>query len=230
VALVFLAELAFRPASAINPCTFPLLLRRIEMAGLLEALFGADTDTIERVSTHTGNDRQRAEQAYSAAAGTILRGLEAKTQSDEGAEDIWDILRKHVEQGNLPAEAPSEGGHVQVRELDPKVANDLLKVIFGKDAPNVEGGFGKVITLDPEASRKIFAKVLPAVLGTIFGAAEKAPEESPQALPKILGDARREMEQRQPKSTGIFEAILDRDHDGDVDLEDLAGIFAPKPR
>ncbi len=182
------------------------------------------------MSTHTGNDPKRAEQAYNAAAGTILRGLEAKTQTKEGAEGIWELLRKQVEQGNVPADSPLEGGHVQVRDMDPQTANDMLKVIFGKDAPNVEGGFGKVITLDPETSRKIFAKVLPAVLGGIFGAAERAPEESPQALPKILGGARKEMEQRQPKSTGIFEAIFDRDHDGDVDLEDLAGIFAPKPR
>ena len=200
------------------------------MAGLLEALLGQDPDTIERLRTHTGDDRARAEQAYNAAAGTILRGLEAKTQTEQGAESIWELLRKQVEQGNLPADAPSQGGHVQVRDMDPKVANDMLKVIFGKDAPKVEGGFGKVITLDPEASRKVFEKVLPAVLGGIFGAAERAPEESPQALPKILGDARREMEQRQPKSTGIFEAIFDVDHDGDVDLNDLAGIFAPKPR
>jgi hypothetical protein len=114
--------------------------------------------------------------------------------------------------------------------MDPKVANDIMKVIFGKDAPEVQGGFSKVITLDPETSRKVFEKVLPAVLGGIFGAAERAPEDSPQALPKILGGARKEIEQRQPKSTGIFEAILDHDHDGDVDLADLAGIFAPKPR
>jgi hypothetical protein len=140
------------------------------------------------------------------------------------------MLRKHVEQGNVPAEAPAQRGGVQVKELDPKIANDMMKVIFGKDAPEVQGGFGKVITLDPETSRKVFEKVLPAVLGGIFGAAEKDPEDSPQALPRILGDARTEMEKRQPKSTGVFEAILDRDHDGDVDLEDLAGIFARKPK
>jgi hypothetical protein len=173
---------------------------------------------------------KRAEQAHTAAVGTILRGLEAKTQTEEGAESIWEMLRKQVEQGNVPAEAPSQEGGVQVRDMDPKVANDIMKVIFGKDAPEVQGGFGKVITLDPATSRKVFEKVLPAVLGGIFGAAERAPEDSPQALPKILGGARKEIEERQPKSTGIFEAILDRDHDGDVDLNDLAGIFAPKPR
>jgi hypothetical protein len=200
------------------------------MSGLLDALFGEDTETIEQLQKHTGNDRQRAEQAYTAAAGTILRGLEAKTQTKEGAESIWDLLRKQVEQGNVPAEAPTKQGGVQVRDMDPKVANDMLKVIFGKDAPEVQGGFGKVITLDPETSQKIFEKVLPAVLGGIFGAADRDPQESPQALPRILGDARQEMEERQPKSAGVFEAILDKDHDGDVDLADLVGIFGRKPK
>lgn len=200
------------------------------MSGLLEALLGDETETFEQVRAQTGNDPKRAEQAYSAAVGTILSGLEAKSQTQEGAESIWEMIRKQVEQGNIPSEAPSRDGGVQVRDLDPKVANDMLKVIFGENAPAVEGGFGKVITLDPETSRKVFEKVLPAVLGGVFGAAEKAPEESPQALPQILGGARKEIEQRQPKSSGIFEAILDRDHDGDVDLEDLAGIFMGKPR
>jgi len=199
------------------------------MAGLLEALLGDDTETVERVRTHTGNDRKRAEQAYGAAVGTILRGLETKSQTKEGAESIWEMLRRQVEQGNVPAEAPAERRGVQVRDMDPKVANDMMKVIFGKDAPEVQGGFAKVITLDPETSQKIFAKVLPAVLGGIFGAAEKDPEDSPKALPRIVGDARTEIEERQPKSANVFDAILDRDHDGDVDLDDLAGIFR-KPR
>jgi hypothetical protein len=200
------------------------------MSGLLEALLGEDTETVERVRKHTGDDRRRAEQAYTAAVGTIVRGLEAKTETEEGAESVWEMLRKHVEQGNLPAEAPSQRGGIQVKDLDPKIANDMMKVIFGKNAPEVQGGFGKVITLDPETSRKVFEKVLPAVLGGIFGAAERDPDESPRALPRIVGDARTEIEQRQPKSAGIFDAILDRDHDGDVDLEDLAGIFARKPK
>jgi hypothetical protein len=200
------------------------------MPGLLESLLGEDTQTIERLRSQPGIDAKRAEQAHAAAVGTILRGLEAKSQTEEGAETIWEMLEKQVEQGNIPTEAPSQEGGIQVRDMDPRVANDIMKVIFGKDAPEVQGGFGKVITLDPVTSKKVFEKVLPAVLGGIFGAAERAPEDSPQALPRIVGGARKEIEERQPKSTGIFEAILDRDHDGDVDLEDLAGIFAPKPR
>jgi hypothetical protein len=155
--------------------------------------------------------------------------LETQSQTKEGAGSIWDMIRRQVEKGNVPAEAPSREG-VQVREMDPKEVGDIMKVIFGKDAPNVEGAYGRVVTLDPETSKKVFAKVLPAVLGSVFGAAENDPEDSQQALPRVVGNARTEMEERNPKSTNIFAAILDRDHDGDVDLEDLADIFGRKPK
>jgi len=198
------------------------------MAGLLEALFGQDTETVEQIRNYTG-DRKRAEQAYGAAAGTILRGVEEKSQTKEGAESIWDMLRKQVEKGNVKTD-PSSPERVQVRDMDQNEMNDMMKVIFGDKAPQVQGGFGKVITLDQETSKKVFAKVLPAVLGQIFGATERHPDENPQALPKVVADARQQMERQQPKSAGIFEAILDQDHDGDVDLEDLAGLFARKPK
>jgi hypothetical protein len=200
------------------------------MAGLLEALFGHDTETVEKLRTYTGDDRKRAEQAYGAAAGTILRGVEEKSKTKEGAEGILEMIRKQVEKGNVKTDSPSQGGGVQVRDMDQKEVNDMMKVIFGDKAPQVEGGFGKVITLDPETSKKVFAKVLPAVLGQVFGATEQHPDENPRALPKVVSDARQQMEQQQPRTSSIFDAILDQDHDGDVDLNDLAGFFARKPK
>jgi hypothetical protein len=199
------------------------------MAGLLEALFGHDTETVEQLRTYTG-DRKKAEQAYGAAAGTILRGVEQKSQTKEGAESVWDMIRKQVEKGNVKTDPSSPDSGVQVRDMDQKEVNDMMKVIFGDKAPQVEGGFGKVITLDPETSKKVFAKVLPAVLGQVFGETERHPDENPRALPKVVADARQQIERQQPKSSGIFEAILDQDHDGDIDLEDLAGLFARKPK
>ncbi|MCO6045280.1 DUF937 domain-containing protein [Aeoliella sp. ICT_H6.2] len=198
------------------------------MPGLLETLFADDTATIEQVRQHTG-DPQRAEQAYGAAVGTLLRGLEAKSKTTQGAEGLWDKLSKFARQGHIPQDSPARQG-VEVRDMEPKAAREMLKTIFGKDAAKVEGGFSKVVKLDPEATQQIFAKVLPVVLGTVFGAAKRADEEDPEALPKVVRDARKEVEQRQPKTAGIFAAIFDQDHDGDVDLTDLAGIFLRKPK
>ena len=198
------------------------------MSGLFDALLQGQPAAVESMRPHTGGDRDRAEQAYSAGVGAILRGLALKSQTEEGATGIWDMIRKHVEQGNVPSAAPPPGRGVQVQDMDPKVANDIFRQIFGKDAPQVEGGFAKVITLDAETTKKLFGKILPVVLGQIFGATSKAPEESPKALPDILDGARAEMEKRQPKVGGIFDAIFDRNHDGHVDLNDLAGIFGGK--
>jgi hypothetical protein len=135
------------------------------------------------------------------------------------------MIQKHVQAGNVPSDAPAPGSGVQVKDMDPKVANDIFKQIFGKDAPDVEGGFAKVITLDPETTKKIFGKILPVVLGQVFGATSKAPGENPKVLPDVLDGAREEMEKRQPKAGGIFSAIFDRNHDGKVDLNDLAGMM-----
>jgi hypothetical protein len=197
------------------------------MSSLFESFLTGREPVLGRVRTVTGDDPGRAEQAYGATVGTVLRGIEEKTSTPQGAEDLWEKLRKMVEQGDLPAEMPTtEEEGVHVRDMDPQTANDLLKVVFGDKAPKVQGGIGKVITLDDKATRALLGKVLPAILGGVFGAAERDPEASPQALPRVVGDARREMERRQPTSSKVLETILDKDGDGDVDLNDLMGIFS----
>jgi hypothetical protein len=196
------------------------------MSGLLDALIANKDQTVERVQPLAGNDPQKAEQAFDAAIAAMLRGMEQQAQSKEGAESLWDLIKRQANEGNISSEAPSPKPGVQVRDMDPKTVNDILSSIFGKDAPQVEKGFGKVITLDPETSRQIFSKILPPLLGAIFGTTEKAPQSNVEALPDILGGARKEIENRQPKVANIFQAIFDKDHDGDVDLNDLVGILS----
>ena len=78
------------------------------MAGLLESLFGTDTETVDQIRAYTGDDSERAEQAYGAAAGTILRGVEKKSQTKEGAASIFDMIRKQVEHGNVRTDSTSK--------------------------------------------------------------------------------------------------------------------------
>ena len=98
------------------------------MPGLLDSLLGNDTETIDKLRPHTDGDPQRAEHAYGAAVGTILRGLQDRTETEDGAQSLWDMIRKHVEQGNILAQAPSQ----------------------------VQGGFAKVITLAPATAQRVF--------------------------------------------------------------------------
>lgn len=200
------------------------------MPSFLDAFLRQQHRVVDEVKPLAGNDPQRAEQAYTATLGSLLRGLEHKTQTSDGADSLWDMLNQQAERGKIPPAASSPQNNIQVHELDSQTVQDILSNIFGENAPQVEGGVGKVITLDPETSRKIFAKVLPGLLGAIFGAAKDSPQESRQALPNVIGDAWKEAEQRQPNLGGALAAMFDKDHDGDVDLNDLVGIFTNQGR
>ena len=194
------------------------------MAGLLDELLRSlGQGGLDQVSQRTGVDRRHTDEATGAALSTILRGLEKKASTPSGADDLWKQLESQVSQGHVPAEAPTSG--IEIKDLDPQVTDSMLKDIFGKSAPDVEGRLGKIVKLDPGTTKKILGAVLPVVLGMLRGQAKQAPQADPQALPDILRGAREDMNKRQPKSGSILDAILDRDHDGDVDLSDLAGIF-----
>ena len=196
------------------------------MSGILEQLIkGLDSPNLQKTISGAVGDDERGKAASGAALGTILRGLEKKAQTPEGQKSLWDMLKKQQERGNVPTQTPSAGSGVQVHELDPQVTDEILEGIFGKQASQIENRVGKVVTLDSETTKKLMGAILPAVLGGLFGQAEQHPQESPQALPDILANARKEMDHQQPKSGGFLDAILDADHDGDVDLSDLAGIF-----
>jgi hypothetical protein len=171
------------------------------MAGLLESLFGTDTETVDQIRAYTGDDSERAEQAYGAAAGTILRGVEKTSQTKEGAASILEMIRKQVEDGNVRADSTSQEGGVQVRDMKPEAVNQMMKAIFGENAPNVEGGLAKVINLDPETSRRFSLKCCQGALGRVFGDG-RHPDQNLEALPKVVADARQEMERQQSRLGG----------------------------
>ena len=196
------------------------------MSGILDQLLkslspeqsGRAVPEEHRKTTDTG-------AASGALLSAVLRGLAQKSQTKEGASSLWDMLTKHAEQGHLPTNAPASGKGIEVRDLDPKRTDEILSNIFGENADKVQGRLGKVITLDPETTKKLMGAILPSILGGVLGQAKSSPNASPQSLPEILGKAKEELNKRQPKSGSVFDVILDRDHDGNVDLSDLISIL-----
>lgn len=169
--------------------------------------------------------KEQASAASGAILSAIVRGLAEKTKTTEGSGSLWDMLNQQIQKGNLPAPGAKDGSGIQVRDLDPKVTDEILSNIFGPNAGQVQGRIGKVITLDEETTKKLMGKLLPSILGGILGQAGNSSAAGPQALPDILGQAKKEMDKHQPKSGSIFDVLLDRDHDGDVDMSDLLDIF-----
>ena len=196
------------------------------MSGILDALINSLSPEATRKVLPLG---QTNAPDPSAAAGAVLsaivRGMAQKSQTQEGASSLWDMITKHAGQGGQSTNSPAAGKGVEIRDMDPKVTDEILSQIFGENAGQVQGRIGKVITLDAETTKKLMGAVLPSILGGLLGQANQSSGASPQSLPDILGKAREELNKRQSKSGGAFDDILDRDHDGDVDLSDLMSIL-----
>ena len=197
--------------------------RLLEITTVANPLFDMIRETLGaqdfgKLATRTGVDARQAEERFGGEVSSVHQGLEQKAETPEGARDLWAKLQRHAQQTQAPREA-------QVVELDAETTDNILKDILGVDPSQFQGRFGKVVKLDPEATKKVFGAVLPSILASLRGQADAAPQKSEEALPDILKNARKDLDQRQPKSGGIFGGLLDRDHDGDVDLSDLAGFF-----
>lgn len=166
-------------------------------------------------------DERTASAAYGAGLGTVLRSLERKAQTPEGADAIWKTIEREAAHRRIPTTPESKP-----IPLDPETTDSILKDILGGKAEEVEDRMGKTVRIDAGKMKKVLSVLLPVILGAIKSrAAREGGGGGSKSLPDILGRARKDLDKRQPKSGGILDAILDRDHDGDVDLSDLAGIF-----
>ena len=196
------------------------------MSGILDALINSLSPEATRKVIPLGQTNAPDPNAAAGAVlSAIVRGMAQKSQTQEGASSLWDMITKHAGQGSQSTNSPASGSGVEVRDMDPKVTDEILSQIFGENAGQVQGRIGKVITLDSETTKKLMGAILPSILGGLLGQAKGQSGASPQSLPDILGKARDELNQRQSKSGGAFDDILDRDHDGDVDLSDLMSIL-----
>ncbi len=154
------------------------------MAGLLEQLIqGLGTTPVERTLPKSQQHPDKAAAASGAVMSMLVRGMAEKSKTQEGAKSLWDMLRNQVQQGNLPAQVPAPGSGTVVRDLPPEVTDEILGSIFGENAKNMEHRVGKIITLDPETTKRVIGAVLPSILGGLFGQAESAPSPARMRCP-----------------------------------------------
>lgn len=100
-------------------------------------------------------------------------------------------------------------------------ADGMLKHILGGKRGAVEAGIGKAAGLQGDGAGKLLKMLAPMVLGAL-GKQQRSSNLDASGMADFLGQQRREVESREPKSAGILGKLLDADGDGDVDLGDLA--------
>lgn len=180
------------------------------LEGLASALGG---DTLGQLAGALGGNNDVIGKAVGAALPALLGGLAKNTQSGDGAASLLGALDDHDGSvldnlsGLFGSNDHSDGGKI-------------LGHIFGQRQDNVAKNVAKSSGLDLGAVMKLLPILAPVVLGWL-GRRKQQENFSAADLAGMLQSERQEVDQ--DEKLGGFMGMLDRDGDGDVDMQDLLG-------
>ncbi len=172
-------------------------------------------NTMSRISREIGADEQATGAATTAALSTMIGALARNASSDDGARSLHNAISKDHDGGLLE----NLGGFLGKAQEGP--GDGILKHVLGSRRPAVEKSLGKSTGLDAGSMGKLMTMLAPMVMGAL-GKQQREKGLGQNDLSQLLGQERRVIEESTPKAAGIFGKLLDTDHDGDVDISDLA--------
>ena len=172
---------------------------------------------IDNVAKETGSDRKKAEAATGAAVGALLEGLANNAKDQSAAEEMLERLRRD--------HANFDPGQIEVetRRMSPEQTSEILRHIFGGKQAKVERQLGNASGVGQDGMAKILKGLAPIVLGMLAKRGGERNVQSGPDLSRWLGQQKEDM-QKKPE-IGILGSLLDQDHDGDVDIGDMAGVL-----
>jgi hypothetical protein len=186
------------------------------MASILETLTRQmGGDTLRQISGMLGADEQKTENATGAALSALVGALSRNASRPEGAEALAQAVERDHD-GSLLDDLSGFLGQAQQGPGD-----GILRHVLGGKRENVETGISRSTGLDKDAVSKLLVTLAPMVLGAL-GKMKRQQGLDASGLASQLGQERRQLEQAQPAAMGMLGRLLDTDHDGDLDLSDLA--------
>lgn len=188
---------------------------------LLDEILGSLGDKgLDRLSREADLPREKTATASEAAIAAILHGLQRNAARPEGA----DALAKALRRDHPGDDVDLIEEYFRNADVKQKDGTEILGHVFGDRRERVETRVGKATGIDVAQMAKIFATLAPIVMG-MLGKQQRKQDLDPGGLGDLLRRHGETTRQRSSKSTGILDAILDADHDGDVDLGDLTSIL-----
>jgi hypothetical protein len=188
---------------------------------------------IGRIGQQLGIDQSQAQAAVAAALPLLVGALGRNAQKPQGASSLFDALgRDHADVGvgDALGSALAGGG----------AGDSILAHVFGRRQDSAARGLGAATGLGHERAGALLRLLAPVVMaylakqmydrrhaddaaGTPAGIPAPAPAATPTGLSSMLGREGVNIAQRGGIGSKLLSAVLDRDHDGDVDFSDLAG-------
>ena len=196
---------------------------------------------IGRIGQQLGISPAQAQTAVAAALPLLVGALGRNAQQPQGAHSLFEALgRDHAGVGVSDAMAGALGGGGQ--------GGSILGHIFGRRQGNAEQGLGAATGLGSDRAGALLRLLAPVVMaylakqmydrrhanGDVARATSPAattpaqvpadpPAQTATSLSSMLGREGAHIAQQGGIGSKLLGAVLDRDHDGDVDFSDLAG-------
>lgn len=186
---------------------------------LLDQLRGAPS---QQLGQHLGLPQDTVMQAVSTALPVLLGAMHRNARSPDGAASLLSALEldhRGVDPTNALATALAGGGS----------GGGILRHLFGPHRDSAPQAVGQAAGLEPDRAEQLLRALAPMAMAYLArrfftpratdGAS--TPQPSPEGLQAALD---REMEAvRERGGAAGLHGLLDRDHDGDVDLADFSG-------
>jgi hypothetical protein len=167
------------------------------------------SEATRALSRQLGTDERATESALAAALPALLSALSRNAQSPDGAQSLLAVLdRDHdgsILDDVLGALGSSPSGS----------AEGILEHLLGARRGAVETQIGKQAGLDTGSVSRVLAALAPLLLGAVARARRQG-NWGAADLAEQLGAERNRAEETVPGSIGLFEELLDADHDGEI--------------
>ena len=193
------------------------------MPTLLETLGHvlSNGNTLNQISRQVGTDNKTTGNALAIDLPVLLGALAKNTSNRGGAQSLLGSLMNDHGSRNLNN---LEG---LIDNPEAASASGILGHVFGGNRSRVESSLGKSTGLDAATIAKLLTVAAPIVMG-VLGKERKSRNVDSQGLSNMLNLENMRVQNREPKTRGVLNLLLDTDRDGDVDLGDIARSGLPK--
>jgi hypothetical protein len=183
---------------------------------------------IGRIGEQLGISQPQAQTAVSAALPLLVGALGRNAQQPQGASSLFSALGEHagVGVGSAMDTALSGAG----------AGDSILGHIFGRRQPTASQGLGAATGLGSEKAGALLRLLAPVVMAYVAkrmyerrhtaDAPATTASASSTNLSSMLGRENEQLAHQGGVGSKLLSAVLDRDHDGDIDFSDLAGSAA----
>lgn len=186
-------------------------------------------DGLPRMASYLGVEPQQVDEATTAALPLLLGAMGRNARDPAGAQALFGSLsRDHrgLDPGNVLGTVLSGGAMGDG-------AGILRHVLAGRE-PVAAQTLGAVGGLGQDRAGTLLRMLAPVVLAYLArrvftppqAAGAETPDASPEGVSRILANEEQQMRSREGFGGGLL-SMLDRDNDGDVDLQDFVARRDP---